>query len=247
MSQASPHFRGRLIDRVPTWLKGTIIMRVLYTIALHIDVVGDLVKAALTKRFQTPDNYDALNYLGQDRKMIRGPAESDATYAARLSTWLDAHRTRGGPYALLRQLYLYYAPNNFPIELVYGSTGLRFLLDTSGNITDDRIAWRSPDSNLAQWARWYLFYHWPTPVPAPGVWDDGALWDDGGVWDSGFDAETVAQLVAIPKAWNAAHCLGTIYVMSPGAELWNYPPSIWDDGGTWNQGAGANVAVIGIS
>jgi len=243
----SPTFRDRLASFVPRWLKRGTAAKLLYAFGVHFDLVGDLLVEAVRKRFPEPNSYDALPYIGADRKIIRGPNEPSDVYASRLATWLDAHRLRGNPYVLLEQLYLYYAPNNFPIELVYASSGLQFSLAVDGTITYAFTAWREPDGDLARWARWRLFYHWPVPIPPAGQWDSlTETWDlPATLWDSGLSAEQAAEVLAVPQAWNAAHCLGTVVLLSPGAELWDFPASTWDDGGTWD-GAG-DIVFLTIS
>lgn len=241
-----PPFRSR-IERLPRWLKASISGRILYAIFLHLDVLIDLCRDALRKRFPLIENYDVLPLIGADRKIIRGPFETDETYVSRLPTWLDVHKTRGGPYALLEELYKYYAPNNFKIELVYASTGLRFTLGVDGSITVDTTTWRESDGNLARWARWRLFYYWPTAVNDDGTWADVGTWSDGGVWDSGLTADEVASLRAVPQAFNAAHCFGVITLLGEGlGVLWDYPIGIWDEGMLWDEGVSSGVATVSI-
>lgn len=234
------NFRTRLTQFVPRWLKQTVMYRLIWTIGVHIDVAGDYIIAALRKRFLEPDSFDALSLHGAMRKIPRGPYEPDETYAARLPNWFDVHKRRGNPYALLEQLFLYFQPAPFPIDLVYPS-GLRFSLAADGTIT---WGFDGPtDINPAQWARWTLIFHWPNAFPPNPAWD-GGIWDDGGVWDSELPGTDAAAIRVVPEAWNAAHAIGTIIVLAPGAEAWDYPFGIWDDGGTWDSASAFGVAPI---
>lgn len=241
-------FRDRMLAFVPRWLRTGTAARILYAIALHFDVIADLFVEAVRKRFGQADAYDALPYIGADRKMFRGPNESDAQYSARLATWLDAHQLKGNPYVLLQQLYLYYAPNNFQIDLVYASSGLQFSIDVNGAITYSFTGWREPDGNTARWARWRLFFHWPTPVQNDGFWFSPGLWDDSGVWDSNLTVEQVAEIRTIPNAWNAGHALGLVMLFSGEIEFWDTPTGLWDDGLglTWND-VYNGVATVGLA
>jgi hypothetical protein len=49
----------------------------------------------------------ALAAIGRDRRIVRGINEPAAAYAARLVRAFDDHRTRGNPFALLRQIRAY--------------------------------------------------------------------------------------------------------------------------------------------
>lgn len=222
-------FRQRLAQFVPRWLKNGTAARILYAISVHFDVLADLVVEAVRKRFPVPDSYDALSFIGADRKMLRGPSESDEVYASRVVTWLDAHATRGNPYTLLNQLFLYYAPNNFAIELVYASTGLQFAMAVNGTITVSITPWRHPDGDLPRWARWRLVYHWPDTIPDPGLWDEADVWDSDGIWDSSLSPITVEEIKSIPTEWNAAHCIGEVELVNGTTSPWDESPALWDD------------------
>ena len=192
----------------------------------------------------------ALGPIGAERRIIRGPAESDASYAERLRAWWDSHATRGGPYALLTQLFPYFRDLFLvPIEVV-GNTGIRTLLDTGGNITRDRILWGGSPTSLAdgtnKWARiWIMFNLSGTTIDVP-------LLDSGGVpvtTEAGevilvtisIFALTAADkelLCAVPREWSAAHIDSVrVILLYPGAELWGYrttdDPGSLKTIGTW--------------
>jgi hypothetical protein len=123
-------------------------------------------------------------------------------------------------------------PNNFPIELVYFS-GRRYSLAVDGTITRDDITW-TPDDKPENWARWWLFYHWPEPVNDGGLWGDGSTWGDGGPWGSAaLTVDDARDLQLVPTEWNAAHATGRVVLLHEGAELWGYPVGTWGDAGTW--------------
>ena len=205
------------------WLQRGIAERLLYSIGIQVDVFGDALVAGAKQRFPNYYSNESLPLLGRERRIRRGRTETDASYATRLTRWLTDHQRRGGPLALLAQLYAYFAPNNFVIELVYNS-GRRFTMDTAGNVTQDDIVW-TPDALTTKWARWWLFYHtsmFGTPT-----------------------AEQIKDLKVIPREWNAAHPLGYIVLFPTGTELWDFPPGhVWDESGTWDTAApGAQIPV----
>lgn len=216
--------RDEIRKRSAPWLRIGLAQKILYAIGLHCDGWADALAAGVKLRF--PGYYDnqSLPLLGRERRIPRGRNESHASYAQRLARFLTDHRRRGGPYAMLTQLYHYFHPVNFTIDLVYYS-GRRFTLvqellmlgaPVDEAITRDDVVW-TPDSNAAKWARWWLIYYtdqWASTPPT---------------------AAEETELRLIPRQWNAAHALGTIVLFPSTAELWNWPPGrTWNESGTWN-------------
>lgn len=204
-------FRDRIRQISPPWLQNGLAQKILYSFGVHVDAFGDGLVAGVKLRFPGLYTNETLPHIGRERRIRRGRAEADANYASRLTRWLVDHQRRGGPYALLAQLYAHYAPNNFPIELVYRS-GRRYSMDVNGVVTRDDIIW-SPDANPTQWARWWLFY----------------LTDQFGT----PTAEEIEDIKLIPREWNAAHCLGYVVLFPAGGELIDFPDGhLIDEPGT---------------
>jgi hypothetical protein len=214
----------------------------MYAMAVHADALGDSIAAAVKSRFPNYYSAESLPYIGRDRKISRGRAEADAVYASRLNRWLDDHQTRGGPYAMLAQVYAHFATAPFAVDLVYFS-GRRFQMDVAGAVsTRDDYSW-TPDTDTARWARWWLFYYWPTEILSDGIWDDAGTWSDGGVWDSDLTAANVSDLRLVPREWNAGHAMGIVVLLSGDLELWDYPAGTWDDSGLWTDRGPAQLAI----
>lgn len=213
-------FRDDIRKISPPWLKNGLAEKILYAVGVHVDAFGDALTAGVKLRFPGYYSDESLPLLGRERRIRRGRVESAASYAMRLNRWWIDHQRRGGPYALLSQLHAYYAPNNFPVDLVYYS-GRRFRMDVDGNVERDDIVW-SPDADTTRWARWWLFYYT----------DD---FSDFGDDPQPLTDDEIADLKLIPKEWNAAHCLGYIVIFPAGAELIDYPPGhLIDEAGTIN-------------
>lgn len=231
-------FRTQLTNVMPWWLRGWLGGRLLYAIGIHIDLLADMAADAVGLRFPRSAQPDALSPLGQDRRIPRGRAEPASTYIVRLRRWLDDHRTRGGPYAMLAQLHAFWAVTPFAITLIY-ALGKSFGMTTDGTITEGTVTAGGP------WARWWLLFAWPNGVLNDSAWNSGGTWSDGGVWDSNLSGDDVADIRCVPTAWNAAHCRGRVVVMSPGGtELWDFPAGLWSDAGVW--GTGEDIAFIDI-
>lgn len=137
---------GLVRKLTPPWLQRTEGAAVMEGIAQVLDeFVHDRIVQGVKLRFPgaPPRALDekALALIGRERRVRRGPGEDAATYAPRLRGWWDAHRTRGGPYALLEQLYAFFVGwLNVRMDVVYYS-GTRRWIDASGTITHDSISW----------------------------------------------------------------------------------------------------------
>lgn len=207
--------RDTMLNVSPPWLQRGLAKKILYALALHCDAFADALTAGVRQRFPGHYSFESLPLLGRERRIPRAPSETDATYAARLTTFLDAHRRRGGPYALLEQLFIRFAPDNFPIDLVYVARGRRFSMAVDGTVTRSFTTWQ-PDTSVAKWARWWLFYYTDRWAVTPPTDDE------------------IAELRLIPRQWNAAHPFGKIVLLSAGGELWGWPLGhVWGEPGTW--------------
>jgi len=220
-------FRAKIMDYVPAWLRSGEAEKLLYTLGLHMDALSHQAAEAIRHRFPNLEGSESLKYLGYDRKIIRGRTETDAVYSSRMQGWRQAHRMRGNAISLLRQVHAHYAPNNFPVELVY-HTGKRFSMDIAGDIVIDYLTtgvdWGATEPT--KWARWYMFYHWPVALPASNEWD-AFLWDDGTCWDCSLDSVEVSDIRQIPESWNAAHANGKIILLNPGEDYLDYTWGLW--------------------
>lgn len=231
-------FRDNLLRTVPRWLrKGAagpgIAGRVMYAMGVQVDGVAAALVEGTKRRFPGLDGqYDTLPLIGAERRIARGPYETDQGYAARLIPWLDDHATRGGPYAMLAQLHGFWS-GAFEIALVY-RTGKRFSLHTDGTITRDFISpWASYGTNAdgKQLCKWKLFFAWPGPLSNDGLW--GSLgssgdghWGDGGIWGSSLTPTQVQNILLVPTEWNCAHAHGSVSLL---------PPTVWADTSHWQD------------
>lgn len=209
-------FRDAMHTMLPKWLRNGNIGKVMYTIGLHLDGLGDAAVAGVRRRFPEPSSEDAAAILGHDRKIIRGRDEPWETYAVRLRRWREDHRKRGGPYALLQQLHAFWAQAPFGISLLYpGANKTYFSMSTSGVITRAIGTMWTPADFSTRWSRWLLVYQWPDPLPDPINWGDpGETWGSGRVWGSGLSSQEVSDIRRVPRQWGNAHSRGRIRLMN---------------------------------
>lgn len=248
MATAEPRvftFRDSIRELSPWWLRRGIALRFLYVIGLHCDVIAAMATEAVRRRFPGLDSYDSLALIGRERRITRGRNEPDATYATRVERWLDDHRFRGGPYAMLAQIYAHYAAAPFAITLRYYS-GRQYVMDLDGAVVrsdyPDPGTW-PPDAAANRWPRWWLFYDWPDAVVDEGAWGDAGAWGDGGTWGTSLSVEEVEDLRVVPRQWNAGHVAKGRIVLSEGTtELWG-DPGDWGDPGWWGPEGYAAIDV----
>ena len=206
------YWRRMVLRVVPPWLRRLSAARLLQSIASLYDWMTDRLTAAAGLRFPNADTEDALPALGRDRRIIRGPLETPAAYAARLRAWLVAHQTRGGGHALLRQLFAFHGGGSHVIELLYAN-GVRYTLSADGEISRDHLSWlEEPGAELDRWARVWVVHRFAA--------DPGAL----------TDAER-AQYWAVPREWSAAHVLIAVGIAWAGVStIWDHPWTVtWDE------------------
>jgi hypothetical protein len=235
-------FRNMARELSPWWLRRGIALRFIYALALHCDVILAMAVEAVRRRFPGLDSLDSLALIGRERRITRGRNEPNDTYAGRMRAWLDHHRLRGGPYALLRQLYAFFADAPMRIRLRYVSGRQFEMAAADGSITRSDAVW-TPEGNPAQWARWWLFYDWPAAVVDEGAWGDPGNWGDGGTWGTSLTVGEVEDLRVVPRQWNAGHIIkGRIVLSEGGTELWG-DPGAWGDPGWWGP---ENYAAIDV-
>lgn len=239
-------FTTKLRLIMPPWLQRTVGAKLLTAIGEQIEAL--LVRTALSVKLRFPGHdeanvdEEALAYIGRDRKIRRGPSEDAVTYARRLRLWFQTHRTRGGAYALLRQLHAYTLDwLNVRMDVV-AKSGRRRWIDEDGVITADTITWDTdPDQG---WAHVWLFFYLPDEIPLGFdyiVTHDGDRWvtHDGDFWvasrtisPSEMSDDEKAIFTAVAREWSAAHIPYITVVLLYGVgELWDYPAPM----GTWDE------------
>lgn len=249
-------FTSAIKQIAPPWLRRLVGGAVMESLAVPVETLVDRTVESLRKRFPTEDN-DALNYIGKERRILRGPGEDSETYAGRLLIWWDSHRLRGGPYALLEQMFAYFRFSlNVQIDLVNnsgqetGTPGIfevnRYSVSPTGVITRDSLTWNGDGAAPPKWARIFLIFRLDSEFLPLSVLltEDGEpiLTEDGEeilVETSIYalsDADR-AVLCAVPHEWKAAH-IDKIYIalLHGVGDLWGYPEGeTWSGPETWGE------------
>ena len=91
----------------PKWLTSGEGESVLFSLHVVVDAWLERARLGVYARFPDSAPDDAIVAISRDRKIIRGLNENKASFAKRLIKWLDTHRIRGNPFALLEQIRAY--------------------------------------------------------------------------------------------------------------------------------------------
>lgn len=203
----------------PKWLQAYWGGRLIYSIALQLDALGDGVKFGVMLRFPNAYSPESLPLIGRERGILRGFDESDEAYGLRLRTWLDDHQRAGSPYILIRQVQGYLAPHVVPARTVndkgawqtIGADGVK-LYTLGGN-------WNWDGDESAQSRFWLILYPPADLWVRDGVWGDGGLWGDGGTWGSTATIEQIETVQQIVAQWRPPHsfCMNIIVAFDPTA------------------------------
>lgn len=231
----------------PPWLRRVVGGAIMRGLGIPVDTEVDRNVEGVELRFPGGSNGvaihpDALGLLGRERRILRGPGELDATFALRLRGWWDAHLTRGGPYALLQQMFEFFlATNNVPIQYIANS-GTSVTVAADGTFTRSIVAgWSGDGEYPLKWARFFLvFFLDGDTFAVPLVTEGGepVLTESGEailttVAISALTASDIDVICSVPHEWNAAH-VDRIYItlIPNGGKAWGLPPGIaWGDGG----------------
>lgn len=199
---------------LPWWLVAGDGGKVAASLSLLVDDFAARVKLGLIARFPSyaPDDA-ALAAIGRDRRIVRGINEPATAYAARLMRAFDDHKTRGNPFAMLRQLRAYLqAPC---VVRTVDRRGNWFSIAADGTETTniDTSNWDWDGGASTQWARfWVIIYPigGTTPWAPAGDIGDAGLWGDGLVGHSDKTIGTtatvdqVATVRSIVRDWKPA-------------------------------------------
>lgn len=207
-------FRDSIRRIVPPWLAGLWGYRLLYSLAVQVDALGDATAAGAHLRFPNVYSPESLPLLGRERGIVRGFDESPEGYAARLRRWLDDHRRKGNPYTLMRQIQGLLTGHAVTLRIV-NNAGAWYTLNADGSTEYHYGANWNWDGHPEEWSRfWLIIYPPPDLWARGGTWGDGGKWGDGRTWGSTATSAQMDTIDTIIKDWRAPHsvCVNVIVV-----------------------------------
>lgn len=247
--------RFRLARRflAPKWLTSGEGELVGYALDVMKDAFARRLELGLLSRFPHQDAEertappDALAAQGRDRRVMRGLAETDASYARRLLLWLDDRRTAGNAYALLQKLAEYTgAGPSFRTVDARGNWYSRAADGTESYVLNTgNWNWSGPIEG--RWSRfWVIVYPNGLWSATPNNWGDaaGANWSEGsGSLGSTATIEQVQSIRAIVADWKPAgtRCVNIILALDPAS----FNPASPEPDGLW-EGWSKNVGGVQV-
>lgn len=236
------HFREAVKALSPPWLQNWNGYRFTYSLAIQIDAIAEYLRLGALQRFPDHCEEEALQHLGLDRRIQRGPSETAAAYRIRLRQWITTWKRAGSPKAVLSQLAAYYAPS--PPVIRYVSNGY----DADGNTVSDwwtlsggvytyhratPANWNW-DGTFGNYRFWIILY---VPLLEPWFWDDGHSWDQPGLlWDY-QNGQAVADIRNLINIWKCAgsHCENIIFASANTDRYVRWGEFAWGDGTLWGE------------
>lgn len=241
---ASINYSQYMQSLAPAWLRGT--FGELWN-ADHGELVDDWVdrlKQSVKARFAGVCPEDALEYIGSERGLPRGPSETTAAYRLRLldawNTWLWA----GTPLGILVAI-----ENLYPGIEVHAipQAGSAFSLNSDTTITpiEDRIVlttladfrgepgWKFDDNSglppsQGFWSRFCILF--PDSAGLPAGWAAGAVSPPTGV-STPTKAE-VNTLIRTVNKWKPAKATFVSIIVVTSGNVYGWPPTLaWGDPG----------------
>jgi hypothetical protein len=239
-------FRETAQRIAPPWLRGYYGGRLLYSLAIPFDGLWESLMRGIGVR--TPGNDPEADALtGAERRIPRGPSETDAQYAVRLTQWRQSVARKGTALELLRQLHGYLKDStgiSLPVAIITNRGDL-FEISSSGTESYSLLgsSWDGTDWDgfSALWARaWVTVDCGVRYNRAVTTWHIGLDPEQYSV-GSNMPTPVCAGIRGIINDWSAAHAVtvSTIFSFNDSPAL---APSGWarlgDRNGLFNFSGG---------
>lgn len=208
-------FRDLLLGISPPWLRKRRASELWDVLGLALDGFADTARDAVKARFVNLAPSDALGFIGADRLLERYATQSEDSWRAWIEAAWDLWTFAGTENSVERAL----AEAGFTGASVHQANGT----PPPGWVG----AW-PPDSDTANWSRFWVWLAEPWPFPwQPVLWGDGHKYGDGHTWGSTATKQEIDLVRRIVRKWAPAHtiCPG-IYVPFSGGPtlLWKGTP-----------------------
>lgn len=234
---------------VPKWLANragrNAGYRFLYTMARTLDIFWEWAFQGTQAWWPGVGTPTALPYIGRSRGILRGEADTDADFDAKLIAWLDTWDEWASNPRLAKEISGYLA--NKPLVRVVNRAGFWITLNTDGTVTSTsptEAAWawdwdsvsnpRRTDGPTRWWSDlWIIVYPTEWPI-APTVAARATSVHDGQGLGHTVPRTTADQVLALVQLAKASHTFIQAIVWSYDATLFD-PASVnaGNPDGTW--------------
>jgi len=242
-------FRDSIRAFVPKWLQNrpglNVGYKFLYVVCAILDLMMEVTLQGVQAALPGVGTPTALPLIGQSRAIIRGEAESDASYAKRLRAWLDTWKNAGSSETLALQIQAFLG--NTPMVRIVTRSGYWVTLATDGTTSTTTAAWNWDGASNPERAGWWSdlwIIIYPTEWTVAGT--------IGATADPSHDVEGLGHLVpssavdgilAIVEQWKAAHTWIVALIWSYDVTLFDpAAPVVGDPDGTWGNWALTDLA-----
>lgn len=247
-------FRDSIAKLVPWWLSDRRLQsgkwtgyRFLWSIAAYLDSLVEATLQALRAPWPDQGTPTALPMIARSRGILRGQADTDATFAAKLIKWLDKWAYAGSARQLAIEIHEYLG--NAPMIRIIqrpkiGAGGISRweTCSSTGVITVTNAAWDwdsiSNPERAGNWSELFIVIY-PTQWAFSGNWGDGRLW---GARNSGIGHRATRQerdaVHALISQWKSAHTLIRSVIWTSDPTLFDPTAPLTCPDGTWGQWGG---------
>lgn len=167
-------FRNTAWILSPARLRTTVAAKLVYSfIGIPLDAIAEAADQATKARFPELAPEDALNVIGRDRGIRRGPLEPALSFRTRLLLWIAMWRGAGIGKALLDQIAGYLTPNAVRIR-IWTQRGIVYTREADGTFTIQRVSstlWNW-DNQTDLWARFWVVIYSVGGIP----WSRSPVW-----------------------------------------------------------------------
>lgn len=209
-------FRNALLESAPSWLRGPVSDAFLGAIGTMLDGWAEWGWYAVRARYPEEAPPDALGYIGNDRNLERGPAQTDPGYAAQLRRAFDTWRVAGNAGTVLRQLAAYFTGiATPPLRAVSdGAIWHEYAYGPPEAVTKTVVGtnWDWDGYAGTRWWRGWVILDSTDGPWAIDEWSDDEFWGDGGTWGTTASYEEVISILRIVRKWKPAH-VHNVYVI----------------------------------
>jgi hypothetical protein len=253
-SPVSTTFRDMVYAISPSWLRGPIGSRFMYSMAVQLDAAADGIAYAVLARFPTKAPADAMPWIANDRQIEQGFQESQADWTARLTQWLDRWAHAGSPWGVLMAVRGWVAPDPCAV-LTVNNRGVFDSYAQGAPCDPAHPPTHTPTFNgwvwdalsglrlwgFTPWRMWVVLYPGAsTWTQTSQVWGDGSRWGNGAVYGVTGGSATASQLQglrATVKKWKRSRTWVPWIILSwdPAAFLPGASVTPAAEYGTWSM------------
>lgn len=248
MSDPKAHlYVDSVASKVPVWMTRSVGWRYLLSMIIWADIGTQILLEALYLRFPGVGTATSLPYASRSRNMLRGMADTDQSFAARLLTWLDRWRGAGSMLGLARAVQDYCTGS--PRVKVVNRAGVMLDLTAGGSgvSSTSTVTWNwdsvSHPERAGFWSEVWIIVYTP-PWTISGVIDTTNAANIGLGIGTKSPRVDVDALKVIIDTWKSAHTFvralifcydATWFDPANGAKM---PDGTWGD---WGYGKVARV------